>query len=322
MGSKPSTSKSSVTKRFQESPLSTTSYQDGLDQNCPKCNQTFDNSFHCMIPLPCKHVLCNYCFAGFNDEKKILCPTCKRSWTISKKLLERYQKSSKRVLPMLTHLKLQKKKSLKKEDYFKLKYLALGDPKVGISSLLERWFEDHFKPEYQETYGLQPRGKSIMVNEQPFKVKIYEPASESRLQQFHAQDLSKFAGIILCYDTTSKETFYRLNNWLEEIKSTPYANIKVIIVGTKCDLENLRAVPIKEVKEWASSRCIDYFETSAKKGLNVGETFMYIIQKTSKLAKQVRELNSSGSTKRSNSIKGTPNKRSILWEGRIPVCQD
>ena len=76
---------------------------------------------------------------------------------------------------------------------------------------------------------------------------------------------------ILAYDVTDQASFNSLNQWREDILK--YGS-KVIIVGTKCDLESERAVPYEFANKYAENLGLQYIETSAKKGINVEELFL------------------------------------------------
>ena len=49
-----------------------------------------------------------------------------------------------------------------------------------------------------------------------------------------------------------------------------------ILVGCKADLVDTRQVTDEQIKEFADSKGLKYFETSAKLGININESFMYL----------------------------------------------
>ena len=54
--------------------------------------------------------------------------------------------------------------------------------------------------------------------------------------------------------------------------------LKVILVGNKCDLINERKLSIQEGQNLANQYNIKFFETSTKEGTNVDELFSYIVK--------------------------------------------
>lgn len=59
-------------------------------------------------------------------------------------------------------------------------------------------------------------------------------------------------GALLVYDISQQKTFESVERWLKELRDHADANIVIMLVGNKCDLKHLRAVPTEEAKEFAS----------------------------------------------------------------------
>ena len=78
------------------------------------------------------------------------------------------------------------------------------------------------------------------------------------------------------YDITDRESFEKLNFWINSIKNYGPENAKIILVGNKCDLINERCVSTEEEENFAKALNIKFFEASAKEGTNVNELFFYI----------------------------------------------
>lgn len=86
-------------------------------------------------------------------------------------------------------------------------------------------------------------------------------------------------GILLVYDVTARESFEELDGWLNEAAKfgANTRDIPVIVCGNKIDKR--RAVSEEEGRQFASSRNLDYFETSASSGANVHEVFDALFRK-------------------------------------------
>jgi Ras-related protein Rab-1A len=67
--------------------------------------------------------------------------------------------------------------------------------------------------------------------------------------------------------------------WLNEVESYADPGTQLVLVGNKCDLENERAVPIDMAKQFAASKNMEFFETSAKTADHVVEAFTDITRK-------------------------------------------
>lgn len=62
--------------------------------------------------------------------------------------------------------------------------------------------------------------------------------------------------------------------WLDEIHRLAPDDVRIIIVGTKKDMEKKRMVELKEAQDVAAKHGVEYVETSSKTGENVDHAFM------------------------------------------------
>ena len=89
--------------------------------------------------------------------------------------------------------------------------------------------------------------------------------------------------------------------WLKELRENATPNIKIILVGNKCDLESDREVKKEEAKEFAKKYKLDFcYEVSAKEGINVEQLFVKI---TKLMYRDYRELYEMKGKKRVSKIK-------------------
>ena len=61
------------------------------------------------------------------------------------------------------------------------------------------------------------------------------------------------------YDMTKRQSFDHMARWLEELRGHADKNILIVLIGNKCDLGSLQAVPTEDAREnhdprvkWAS----------------------------------------------------------------------
>ena len=57
--------------------------------------------------------------------------------------------------------------------------------------------------------------------------------------------------MFLTYDITREETFNNLEGWLGEIKRNAAEDVKVYLIGNKCELEDERQVTLQRAQEFA-----------------------------------------------------------------------
>ncbi|KAG7216695.1 hypothetical protein INR49_021064 [Caranx melampygus] len=139
-----------------------------------------------------------------------------------------------------------------------LKILIIGESGVGKSSLLLRFTDDTFDPEQAATIGVDFKVKTITVDGNKAKLAIWrficsstsnslavlssvqkmalDTAGQERFRTLTPSYYRGAQGVILVYDVTRRETFTKLDNWLNELETYCTRNDLVkMLVGNKID---------------------------------------------------------------------------------------
>lgn len=82
---------------------------------------------------------------------------------------------------------------------------------------------------------------------------------------------------MLVYDMTKRQSFDNMARWLEELRGHADKNIVIMLIGNKCDLGTLRAVPTEDAQEFAQRENLFFMETSALEATNVETAFFTIL---------------------------------------------
>lgn len=82
-------------------------------------------------------------------------------------------------------------------------------------------------------------------------------------------------GIILVYDSTDQQTFNNISNWLKQIEQHANSNVAKVLVANKCDRPD-KVIESERGRALAEQHGLQFFETSAKTGLNVADVFHQI----------------------------------------------
>jgi Ras-related protein Rab-8A len=82
-------------------------------------------------------------------------------------------------------------------------------------------------------------------------------------------------GIILVYDCTEEKSFSNISNWMKQIEQHASKDVAKILVGNKADKED-KVIDAETGKQLADEYGLEFFETSAKSGLNISELFEHI----------------------------------------------
>ena len=156
-----------------------------------------------------------------------------------------------------------------------LKLLTLGESQVGKSSILFRYSDNKFFLTKAATIGIDMKSKIIKSGNEKIKVSIYDTAGQERFRSIIKSYYKGANGVLLVYDITKRDTFKKLDFWLEDLKnnSDDIDNLFIFLVGNKSDLEENREVSVEEANEFAKNKKLPYLEVSAKSGKNVKEVF-------------------------------------------------
>lgn len=164
---------------------------------------------------------------------------------------------------------------------FIFKIILVGDSTVGKTSFIHKFCNDIYNGQYNITIGVEFEAKIIVldINNKNIRIKLYiwDTAGQERFRSITKNYYKDTAGIILCYDTTSIITFDHLNNWLKDIKSECSSDVKIILVGTKTDLTNLKQVKTEDGLNYANEHNLPFYEASAKNNINVKEVFHKLV---------------------------------------------
>lgn len=157
-------------------------------------------------------------------------------------------------------------------DYL-FKVLLIGDSSVGKTSLLFRYVDDTFNPEFQTTIGVDFKISTLHVNGKTIKLQLWDTAGQDRFKTIVASYYRGAHGIILTFDLTNSTSFQNITRWHEESQNYLQKNVPKLLIGNKADLVNERKVRTEDAKELAERLGVEYIETSAKNAQNVKNSF-------------------------------------------------
>ncbi|XP_035643479.1 ras-related protein Rab-18-B-like [Oncorhynchus keta] len=161
-----------------------------------------------------------------------------------------------------------------------LKILIIGESGVGKSSLLLRFTDDTFDPDLAATIGVDFKVKTIAVDGNSAKLAIWDTAGQERFRTLTPSYYRGAQGVILVYDVTKRDTFTRLENWLNELETYCTRNDLVkMLVGNKIDKEENRIVDRNEGLKFARKHSMLFIEASAKTRDGVQCAFEELVEK-------------------------------------------
>jgi small GTP-binding protein len=165
-----------------------------------------------------------------------------------------------------------------KQNLFKV--VVIGDGAVGKTSITVRICHGQFDGEYLMTIGVEFGMKICNIKGQKIKMQIWDTAGQERFRFLQPAYYSGAHGALVVYDTTRRQSFDRIPIWMGYLTGNVGTSIPTIIIGNKCDLDDIRSVDVDEGEHLAKhlskhyQHDIPFFETSAKTNQNVEEVFL------------------------------------------------
>ncbi|KAK8888946.1 hypothetical protein M9Y10_033687 [Tritrichomonas musculus] len=150
---------------------------------------------------------------------------------------------------------------------------VLGSGGVGKTCLVLRLTRQTFDPEYIPTIQ-DYFEKKLVVDDKEYTTKIIDTAGQDEMQGITDIGIKDAQACIIVYSVTSQLSFNEVDKFRDKVKNFAQDNnAKIVLVGNKCDMQE-RVVTQDQGKqkaaEWGN---VPFFETSAKKDINVQEAF-------------------------------------------------
>ncbi len=157
-------------------------------------------------------------------------------------------------------------------DYL-FKCLMVGDSGIGKSAIVLRFADDKYSDTFISTIGVDFKIRTFNINDKIVKLQIWDTAGQERFRTITTSYYRGAHVIFICYDITDEDSFSNLKMWYDEIINHASSNVKIVICGTKIDLEAKRVISTARAQAFCDSYGFAYFETSAKNNLNIDTIF-------------------------------------------------
>ncbi|CAF0894064.1 unnamed protein product [Adineta ricciae] len=164
-------------------------------------------------------------------------------------------------------------------EVFHFKILIIGESSVGKSSLMTRFVDETFQPSFVPTIGVDFKVRTMMIDDYQCKVQIWDTAGQERFRVITTTYYRDAAGVLIVYDVTNGESFFRIRRWIDEINKYCDENIAKVLIGNKDDNpssdseQSPKIVSTADAEQYARQMNLTFFETSAKDNKNVNEAF-------------------------------------------------
>jgi small GTP-binding protein len=158
-----------------------------------------------------------------------------------------------------------------------LKIVLVGQTGVGKSCILDRQLQNAFEDEMPGTIGTAFATTVVETPGGMLRLQFWDTAGQEQYVALAGMYYRNANIALLVIDLTRRETLLALERWATEVKERAPANVTLMLVGNKCDLETQRAVSLNEAAQFRERIGAPlYFETSAKTGVGVERLFKSI----------------------------------------------
>ena len=107
----------------------------------------------------------------------------------------------------------------------------------------------------------------------PYNVTLWDTAGQEKYRAIAESYYWHAHGAIVVFDLTNQKSYKDLLDWQDELKKTNNAQLNVLIMGNKVDLESDRKITTEEAQGFCQEWSYSYQEVSAKTDQNVKKGF-------------------------------------------------
>ena len=159
-----------------------------------------------------------------------------------------------------------------------LKIVLIGNSRVGKSNILSRLLKNEFIVNSNSTIGVDFYVKSLKVENKIVKTQIWDTAGVEKFRSVIENYYNKASGAFVVYDVTNKDSFDKIDEFIQNFMKRAIKDAHIIIIGNKCDLEDKRQITKEQGELKAKKYGADFMETSAFSGENIDKAFEKLIK--------------------------------------------
>ena len=159
----------------------------------------------------------------------------------------------------------------------KIQLIVVGESCVGKTSLLYKYSQDCFIEKHLATVGIEFFTKVEKINGRKIRVKIWDTAGQELYKSITKNFYRNSDGVIIVYDVTDRESFEKVQGWVQTISEYTDTEKKIqkVLVANKVDLT--RKVTKEEGMKLAEKYNIPFFEASAKLDIGIKDFMTKIL---------------------------------------------
>eukprot|EP00026_Physarum_polycephalum_P017123 Phypoly_transcript_18230.p1 GENE.Phypoly_transcript_18230~~Phypoly_transcript_18230.p1 ORF type:complete len:213 (+),score=30.63 Phypoly_transcript_18230:108-746(+) len=170
------------------------------------------------------------------------------------------------------------------------KVLVIGDYAVGKTSIIKRYCEGYFTPNYKLTIGVDFAVKVVEWDEKTtVSLQLWDIAGHERFGNMTRVYYKYAIAAIIVFDVSRPATFEAITKWRDDVNSKVVLGnqepIPVLLLANKCDLPGVNIDKEMLDKFCKDNNYIGWYATSAQENVNIDEGMKFLIDKILEVAK-------------------------------------
>ena len=151
----------------------------------------------------------------------------------------------------------------KTNNEFYIKYIIVGDNKVGKTNIAKRFVDKENISEYSETIGADDYKYTHKKDEKIYTLKISDISGNPKFHSTVKRECKNSDFVLLVFDITNEESFLSIKKWKSVCNESGNNDLNFILVGNKNDLKEKRKIDFERAKTFAEKNTIKYYDISA-----------------------------------------------------------
>jgi len=179
------------------------------------------------------------------------------------------------------------------------KVLVIGDYAVGKTSIIKRYCEGYFTPNYKLTIGVDFAVKDIDIDDgTQVTLQLWDVAGHERFGTMTRVYYKYAIAAVIVFDVSRPATFDAVIKWRDDVNSkVVLANdepIPLILLANKCDIPGV-TIDSPALDEFCKNNGFKaWFQTSAQENKNIDEAMQFLVNQIIEVAKHNKPANLPG----------------------------
>ncbi|KAJ8660092.1 septum-promoting GTP-binding protein 1 [Lichtheimia ornata] len=209
-----------------------------------------------------------------------------------------YQAHNKQVQHQDQNAATKPGQSVQPRNSVVLKTGIVGDTNIGKTSLMVKYAEGIFDPEYIQTLGVNFMEKSIIIRNTEIIFSIWDLGGQKEFVSMLPLVCNETAAILFTFDLTRKATLNNIKEWYRQARGMNKHAVPLLI-GTKYDefvrlSEKDQEEVTKQARKYARAMRAPLIFCSTAESINIQKIYKIVFAKAFDLECSIPEITETG----------------------------